>query len=118
MPILRVYLKSQKFSLFLQTQRDFALNPACVCEISVIFFAFRYTLAYVIYAIAIKVFRQGLFSKRPENSRKESLQFEIPRQQQVQRGISIRDQALGLVQDGFFQRVTGHASVAIFGGVL
>ena len=56
---LRVYLKSRKFSLFLQTQRDFALkrlgihkgflrlsalNPACVCEISVIFFVFRYTL--------------------------------------------------------------------------
>ena len=57
---LRVYLKSRKFSLFLQTQRDFALkslgihkgflrlfalNPACVCEISVIFFVFRYTLS-------------------------------------------------------------------------
>ena len=56
---LRVYLKSRKFSLFLQTQRDFALNsleihkgflrlfalnPACACEISVIFFVFRYTL--------------------------------------------------------------------------
>ncbi|MDR3980616.1 MAG: hypothetical protein Q3X07_03270, partial [Gemmiger sp.] len=54
----KVYLKSRKFSLFLQTQRDFALkrlgihkgflrlsalNPACVCEISVIFFVFRYT---------------------------------------------------------------------------
>ena len=54
-----MYLKSRKFSLFLQTQRDFALkrlgihkgflrlsalNPACVCEISVIFFVFRYTL--------------------------------------------------------------------------
>ena len=54
-----VYLKSRKFSLFLQTQRDFALNsleihkgflrlfalnPACACEISVIFFVFRYTL--------------------------------------------------------------------------
>ncbi len=56
---LGVYLKSRKFSLFLQTQPDFALknlgihkgflrlfalNPACVCEISVIFFVFRYTL--------------------------------------------------------------------------
>ena len=55
----RVYLKSRKYSLFLQTQRDFALesleihkgfrrlfalNPACVCEISVIFFVFRYPL--------------------------------------------------------------------------
>jgi hypothetical protein len=54
-----VYQKSRKFSLFLQTQPDFALkslgihkgflrlfalNPACVCEISVIFFVFRYTL--------------------------------------------------------------------------
>ena len=81
------------------------------------YFLYRYTLVYVIYAIPIKVFPRP-FSKRPENSRKESLQFEIPRQQQVQRGISIRDQALGLVQDGFFQRVTGHTSVAIFGGVL
>ena len=58
-PRPRVYLKSRKFSLFLQTQRDFALkslgihkgfpqlfalNPACVCEISVIFFVFKYTL--------------------------------------------------------------------------
>ena len=57
---LRVYLKSRKYRLFLQTQRDFALkslgihkgflrlfalNPACVCEISVIFFVFRYTLS-------------------------------------------------------------------------
>ena len=56
---LRVYLKSRKFSLFLQTQPDFALkslgihkgflrlfalNPACACEIFVIFFVFRYTL--------------------------------------------------------------------------
>ena len=65
----------------------------------------------------LKSFAKAFF-KRPENSRKESLQFEIPRQQQVQRGISIRDQPLGLDQDGFFQRVTGHASVAIFGGVL
>ena len=55
-----VQLKSRKYRLFLQTQRDFALkslgihkgflrlfalNPACVCEISVIFFVFRYTLA-------------------------------------------------------------------------
>ena len=55
----RVYLKSRKFSLFLQTQLDlawnsleihkgflrlFALNPACACEIFVIFFVFRYTL--------------------------------------------------------------------------
>ncbi len=54
-----VYLKSRKFSLFLQTQLDFALNsleihkgflrlfalnPACACEIFVIFFVFRYTL--------------------------------------------------------------------------
>jgi len=53
-----VYLKSRKFSLLLQTQPDyalkslgsrkgfpqlFALNPACVCEISVIFFVFSYT---------------------------------------------------------------------------
>ena len=56
---VRVYLKSRKYRLFLQTQRDFALkslgihkgflqlfalHPACVCEISVIFFVFRYTL--------------------------------------------------------------------------
>ena len=55
----RVYLKSRKFSLFLQAQLDFALNsleihkgflrlfalnPACACEIFVIFFVFRYTL--------------------------------------------------------------------------
>ena len=55
----RVYLKSRKFSLFLQTQLDFAWNsleihkgflrlfalePACACEIFVIFFVFRYTL--------------------------------------------------------------------------
>ena len=54
-----VYLKSRNYRLFLQTQPDyalkslgihkgflrlFALNPACVCEISVIFFVFRYTL--------------------------------------------------------------------------
>ena len=58
----RVYLKSRKFSLFLQAQLDFALNsleihkgflrlfalnPACACEIFVIFFVFRYTLAYL-----------------------------------------------------------------------
>ena len=57
--IHRVYLKRRKYRLFLQTQRDFALkslgiykgfrrlfalNSACVCEISVIFFVFRYTL--------------------------------------------------------------------------
>ena len=55
----RVYLKSRKYRLFLQTQPDFALksfgihkgfqrlfalNPACGCGISVISFAFRYTL--------------------------------------------------------------------------
>ena len=54
-----VYLKSRKFSLFLQAQLDFALNsleihkgflrlfalnPACACETFVIFFVFRYTL--------------------------------------------------------------------------
>jgi aspartate carbamoyltransferase catalytic subunit len=54
-----VYLKSRKYRLFLQTQRDFALkslgihkgfrrlfalHPACFCEISVIFFVFRYTI--------------------------------------------------------------------------
>jgi len=54
-----VYLKSRKFSLFLQAQLDFALNsleihkgflrlfalnPACACEVFVIFFVFRYTL--------------------------------------------------------------------------
>ena len=54
-----VCLKSRKFSLFLQAQPDFALNsleihkgflrlfalnPACACEIFVIFFVFRYTL--------------------------------------------------------------------------
>ena len=54
----RVYLKSRKYRLFLQTQPDFALkslgshkgflrlyalHPACVCEISVISFVFRYT---------------------------------------------------------------------------
>ena len=52
-------LKSQKYRLFLQTQRNFALKSlgihkgflrlfalksACVCEISVIFFVFKYTL--------------------------------------------------------------------------
>ena len=57
--LTRVDLKSRKYLLFLQTQRDFALksleihkgflrlfalHPACVCEISVIFFVFRYTL--------------------------------------------------------------------------
>ena len=57
----RVYLKSRKFSLFLQAQLDFALNsleihkgflrlfalnPACACEIFVIFFVFRYTLTF------------------------------------------------------------------------
>ena len=55
----RVYLKSRNYRLFLQAQPDyalkilgirkgflrlFALHPACVCEISVIFFVFRYTL--------------------------------------------------------------------------
>jgi hypothetical protein len=40
----KVYLKSRKFSLFLQPQLDFALNPACVCGTIVIFFAFSYTL--------------------------------------------------------------------------
>ena len=57
----KVYLKSRKFSLFLQAQlaftlnrleihkgflRLFALNPACACEILVIFFVFRYTLTF------------------------------------------------------------------------
>ena len=57
-----MHLKSRKFSLFLQTQRDFALksleihkgflrlfalNPACACEIFVIFFVFRYILKKV-----------------------------------------------------------------------
>ena len=56
--LCRVYLKSRKYRLVLQTQRDyalkslgtrkgflrlFALHPACVCEISVIFFVFRCT---------------------------------------------------------------------------
>ena len=55
----RVYLKSRNDRLFLQAQPDyalkilgirkgflrlFALHPVCVCEISVIFFVFRYTL--------------------------------------------------------------------------
>ena len=59
-PFFQVYLKSRKFSLFLQAQLDFALNsleihkgflrlfalnPACACEIFVIFFVFRHTLA-------------------------------------------------------------------------
>ena len=54
-----VCLKRRKYRLFLQIWRDFvlkgleiykgflrlfALHPACVCEISVIFFVFRYTL--------------------------------------------------------------------------
>jgi hypothetical protein len=54
-----VCLKRRKYRLFLQIWRDFVLkgleihkgflrlfvlHPACVCEISVIFFAFRYTL--------------------------------------------------------------------------
>ena len=58
-PFFQVYLKSRKFSLFLQAQLDFALNsleihkgflrlfalnPACACEPFVIFFVFRYTL--------------------------------------------------------------------------
>ena len=57
----KVYLKSRKFSLFLQAQLTFALNsleihkgflwlfalnPACACEIFVIFFVFRYTLTF------------------------------------------------------------------------
>ena len=56
----RAYLKSRKFSLFLNTAgfcmkmpwdsqrilRLFALNPAYVCEISVLFFVFRCTLAW------------------------------------------------------------------------
>ncbi len=57
----KVYLKSRKFSLFLQAQLAFALNsleihkgflwlfalnPACACEIFVIFFVFRYTLTF------------------------------------------------------------------------
>jgi aspartate carbamoyltransferase catalytic subunit len=57
--LTKVYLKSRKYRLFLQTQRDFALkslgihkgfrrlfalHPACFCEISVIFFVFRYTI--------------------------------------------------------------------------
>ena len=57
--LTRVDLKSRKYRLFLQTQPDyalkslgihkgflrlFALNPACVCGISVIFFVFRYPL--------------------------------------------------------------------------
>ena len=52
---LRAYLKSRKYRLFLQTQPDSALNtagfcvkvpwnPACVCEISAIFFVFSYAL--------------------------------------------------------------------------
>ena len=55
----RVYLKSRKYRLFLQAQPDFALkslgsrkgfpqlfalHPACVCELSVIFLVFRYAL--------------------------------------------------------------------------
>ncbi|MFZ2720586.1 MAG: hypothetical protein WAY38_01705, partial [Gemmiger qucibialis] len=55
-----MYLKSRKYRLFLQTQPDFtlkslgihkgflqlfALHPACVCEVSVIFLVFRYALA-------------------------------------------------------------------------
>ena len=62
-PFFQVYLKSRKFSLFLQAQLDFALNsleihkgflrlfalnPACACEIFVIFFVFRYTLTHPI----------------------------------------------------------------------
>ena len=57
-----MHLKSRKFCLFLQAQRDFALksleihkgflrlfalNPACACEIFVIFFVFRYILKKV-----------------------------------------------------------------------
>jgi len=57
--LTKVYLKSRKYRLFLQTQRDFALkslgihkgfrrlfalHSACFCEISVIFFVFRYTI--------------------------------------------------------------------------
>jgi aspartate carbamoyltransferase catalytic subunit len=57
--LTKVYLKSRKYRLFLQTQRDFALkslgihkgfqrffalHPACFCEMSVIFFVFRYTI--------------------------------------------------------------------------
>ncbi|MDD6522169.1 MAG: hypothetical protein PUF35_08850 [Subdoligranulum sp.] len=58
-----MYLKRRKYRLFLQTQRElalkslgthkgflrlFALHPACVCEISVIFFIFRYTSGGII----------------------------------------------------------------------
>jgi len=58
-----VYQKSRKYRLFLQTQREFALkslgthkgflqlfalHPACVCEISVIFFVFRCTSGGII----------------------------------------------------------------------
>ena len=39
--IIRVYLKRRKYRLFLQTQ-----NPACVCEISVIFFVYTFEKRY------------------------------------------------------------------------
>ena len=63
-----VYLKSRNYRLFLQTQPDFALkslgirkgflrlfalHPACVCEISVIFFVFRYTLTKLLFLLYI-----------------------------------------------------------------
>ena len=82
----RVYLKSRKFSLFLQTQLDFArnsleihkgflrlfaLNPACACKIFVIFFVFRYTLGpneitdetpiRILYIGHIKYVKWGIF---------------------------------------------------------
>ena len=63
-----VYLKNRNYLLFLQTQRDFALKSlgihkgflrlfaltsACVCEISVIFFVFRYTLTKLLFLLYI-----------------------------------------------------------------
>jgi hypothetical protein len=78
-----VYLKSRKFSLFLQTQRDFALNslethkgflrlfalnPACACEISVIFFVFRYTLV----SSGISIAQSRPWDNKKERQRRRS----------------------------------------------
>ena len=96
-----MYLKSRKFSLFLQAQlafalnsleihkgflRLFALNPACACEIFVIFFVFRYTLGrlYAVPALFILpsfLFRTDLLyqiHKRYATKTKNFIQKETP----------------------------------------
>ena len=46
------------------------------------------------------------------------LQLKIPNYQQLQACVRVGNKPLGLVQNGLFQRVAGHASVAVRGGVL